>query len=39
MGMTPAPDLDDALRAAKVKLGRNFATHVVPAGGYLRLYV
>jgi nickel-dependent lactate racemase len=39
MGMTPAPSLDPALKMAKDKLGADFRTHVIPAGGCQRFFV
>ena len=39
MGMTPAPSLEAAVAIAKGKLGGDFRTHVIPAGGYMRFFV
>ena len=39
MGMTPAPSLEAALSIARGKLGGDFCTQVIPAGGYMRCFV
>ena len=39
MGMMPAPSLEAALSIARGKLGGDFCTQVIPAGGYMRCFV